>query len=393
MQTYGLRCGYIKYYHNEGKAVNSRQPMVGNSLLKGRFMFQKLQEMQKRYAFLSEKLADTEVLSDMETWQKYSKEQADLTKTVEKYAEYLQTETEMQDAFALAETETDPEMKKMLLDEGYDCKERLVSIKDELKILLLPKDKNDERSCILEVRAGTGGEEAALFAAELCRMYQNYCAANRLRVEEIDVNATELGGVKEAIYNVKGTGAYKLLKYESGVHRVQRVPATETQGRIHTSAATVAVLPEAEEVEVEINDKDIRIDIFHSGGAGGQNVNKVASAVRITHFPTGIVVTCQDERSQLKNKERAFKVLRSRLYDFYNGQSSKEREENRRSMVGTGDRSERIRTYNFPQSRVTDHRIGLSQYNLDAFMTGDIQSMVEALAIADREAMLSSEEK
>ena len=393
MQTYGLRCGYIKYYHNEGKAVNSRQPMVGNSLLKGRFMFQKLQEMQKRYAFLSEKLADTEVLSDMETWQKYSKEQADLTETVEKYAEYLQTETEMQDAFALAETETDPEMKKMLLDEGYDCKERLVSIKDELKILLLPKDKNDERSCILEVRAGTGGEEAALFAAELCRMYQNYCAANRLRVEEIDVNATELGGVKEAIYNVKGTGAYKLLKYESGVHRVQRVPATETQGRIHTSAATVAVLPEAEEVEVEINDKDIRIDIFHSGGAGGQNVNKVASAVRITHFPTGIVVTCQDERSQLKNKERAFKVLRSRLYDFYNGQSSKEREENRRSMVGTGDRSERIRTYNFPQSRVTDHRIGLSQYNLDAFMTGDIQSMVEALAIADREAMLSSEEK
>ena len=356
-------------------------------------MFQKLEEMKKRYAFLSEKLADTAVLSDMETWQKYSKEQAELTETVEKYDEYLKTETEMQDAFSLAETETDSEMKKMLLDEGYDCKEKLVSIKDELKILLLPKDKNDERSCILEVRAGTGGEEAALFAAELCRMYQNYCATNRLRVEEIDVNATELGGVKEAIYNVKGTGAYKLLKYESGVHRVQRVPATETQGRIHTSAATVAVLPEAEEVEVEINDKDIRIDIFHSGGAGGQNVNKVASAVRITHFPTGIVVTCQDERSQLKNKERAFKVLRSRLYDFYNGQSSKEREENRRSMVGTGDRSERIRTYNFPQSRVTDHRIGLSQYNLDAFMAGDIQSMVEALAIADREAMLSSEKE
>ena len=212
-------------------------------------------------------------------------------------------------------------------------------------------------------------------------------------MEEIDTNATELGGVKEAIYGVTGAGAYKLLKYESGVHRVQRVPATETQGRIHTSAATVAVLPEAEEVEVEINDKDIRIDIFHSGGAGGQNVNKVASAVRITHFPTGIVVTCQDERSQLKNKERAFKVLRSRLYDFYNGQSAKAREENRRSMVGTGDRSERIRTYNFPQSRVTDHRIGLSQYNLDAFMTGDIDSMVEALAIADREAMLASSEE
>ena len=211
-------------------------------------------------------------------------------------------------------------------------------------------------------------------------------------MEEIEIAATELGGVKEAIYSVSGKGAYKLLKYESGVHRVQRVPATETQGRIHTSAATVAVLPEAEEVEVEILDKDIRIDIFHSGGAGGQNVNKVASAVRITHFPTGIVVTCQDERSQLKNKERAFKVLRSRIYDLYNSQNAKAREDNRRSMVGSGDRSERIRTYNFPQSRVTDHRIGLSQYNLDAFMMGDISSMVEALTIADREALLSSQQ-
>ena len=356
-------------------------------------MLKKLDDIKKRYEFLSEKLADNEVIADMGTWQKYSKEQSDLTETVEKYDEYLDVQHQMTDAFALAETETDAEMKKMLLDEGYDCKERLTGLLNELKILLLPKDKNDERGCILEIRAGTGGEEAALFAGELCRMYQNYCAAHRLRVEEIDVNATELGGVKEAIYNVTGAGAYKLLKYESGVHRVQRVPATETQGRIHTSAATVAVLPEAEEVEVEINDKDIRIDIFHSGGAGGQNVNKVASAVRITHFPTGIVVTCQDERSQLKNKERAFKVLRSRVYDFYNGQSARAREENRRSMVGTGDRSERIRTYNFPQSRVTDHRIGLSQYNLDVFMTGDIDSMVEALAIADREALLASSEK
>ena len=354
-------------------------------------MFKKLEEIKKRYEFLSAQLADSALLADMSTWQKYSKEQADLTETVEKYAEYTSMQREMDDAFALAETETDAEMKKMLLDEAYACKERLPVLQNELKILLLPKDKNDERSCILEVRAGTGGEEAALFAGELCRMYQNYCSAHRLKVEEIEVNATELGGVKEGIYNVTGAGAYKLLKYESGVHRVQRVPATETQGRIHTSAATVAVLPEAEEVDVEINDKDIRIDIFHSGGAGGQNVNKVASAVRITHFPTGIVVTCQDERSQLKNKDRAFKVLRSRIYDFYNSQNAKAREENRRSMVGTGDRSERIRTYNFPQSRVTDHRIGLSQYNLDAFMTGDIDSMVEALAIADREALLSSQ--
>ena len=369
------------------------RPIYSGVIYKETPMLKKLDDIKKRYDFLSEKLADNEVIADMGTWQKYSKEQSDLTETVEKYVEYLETERQMTDAFALAETETDGEMKKMLLDEGYECKEKLAALVGELRILLLPKDKNDERGCILEIRAGTGGEEAALFAGELCRMYQNYCAAHRLRVEEIDINATELGGVKEAIYNVTGAGAYKLLKYESGVHRVQRVPATETQGRIHTSAATVAVLPEAEEVEVEINDKDIRIDIFHSGGAGGQNVNKVASAVRITHFPTGIVVTCQDERSQLKNKERAFKVLRSRVYDFYNGQSAKAREENRRSMVGTGDRSERIRTYNFPQSRVTDHRIGLSQYNLDVFMTGDIDSMVEALAIADREAMLAYPEE
>ena len=356
-------------------------------------MLKKLDGILQRYHFLSDQLAESIVIADMSVWQKYSKEQFELKDTAETYLSYLQTEKEMNDAFALAEEETDAEMKKMLLDEGYDCKERLATLLGELKILLLPKDKNDERSCILEVRAGTGGEEAALFAGELCRMYQNYCANHRLRVEEIETSETELGGMKEAIYSITGAGAYKLLKYESGVHRVQRVPATETQGRIHTSAATVAVLPEAEEVDVQINDKDIRIDIFHSGGAGGQNVNKVASAVRITHFPTGIVVTCQDERSQLKNKERAFKVLRSRIYDFYNGQNAKAREENRRSMVGTGDRSERIRTYNFPQSRVTDHRIGLSQYNLDAFMTGEIDSMVEALAIADREALLASQEE
>ena len=354
-------------------------------------MFKKLDEILKREEFLSEQLLSADVIADMSVWQKYSKEQAELRETAEKYREYLECERQMQDAFSLAEEETDGEMKKLLTDEGYACKERLAAIVGELKVLLLPKDKNDEKNCILEIRAGTGGEEAALFAGELCRMYLNFCAAKRLRVEEIEISATELGGVKEAIYSVSGAGAYKLLKYESGVHRVQRVPATETQGRIHTSAATVAVLPEAEEVEVEISDKDIRIDIFHSGGAGGQNVNKVASAVRITHFPTGIVVTCQDERSQLKNKERDFKVLRSRVYDFYNGQSARAREENRRSMVGSGDRSERIRTYNFPQSRVTDHRIGLSQYNLDAFIMGDISSMVEALSIADREALLASQ--
>ena len=276
-------------------------------------MLKKLADLKKRYEFLSEQLSNTEVISDMPTWQKYSKEQSDLTETVEKYEEYLKTEQEMTDAFALAETETDAEMKKLLTDEGYACKEKLTKIQDELKILLLPKDKNDERSCILEIRAGTGGEEAALFAGELCRMYQNYCASHRLRVEEIEVNATELGGVKEAIYSVTGAGAYKLLKYESGVHRVQRVPATETQGRIHTSAATVAVLPEAEEVEVDINDKDIRIDIFHSGGAGGQNVNKVETGIRVIHIPTGITVTSTEERSQYLNKQKALKRIQAVL--------------------------------------------------------------------------------
>ncbi len=354
-------------------------------------MLKRLDDILKRYEFLSAQLSDPAVISDMGTWQKYSKEHSEIGETAEKYLQYLACEKEMKEAFAQAETEGDKEMRQLFSDEGYACKEKLSALKEELKILLLPKDKNDERSCILEIRAGAGGEEAALFAAELCRMYQSYCANHRLKMEIADSNETELGGVKEAVYNVSGKGAYKLLKYESGVHRVQRVPETETQGRIHTSTATVAVLPEAEDVEVEINDKDIRIDIFHSGGAGGQNVNKVASAVRITHFPTGIVVTCQDERSQLKNKERAFKVLRSRLYDFYNGRSEKERTENRRSLVGTGDRSERIRTYNFPQSRVTDHRIGVSQYNLDAFIMGDIDSMVEALTLADREAQLAGE--
>ena len=356
-------------------------------------MLRKLEEIEKRYEYLSEQLSAPEVIADMSVWQKYSKEQSELTETVEAYREYLACERDMNEAFKAAEEETDKELKDMLFAEGYECKERLAGLLNNLKLLLLPKDKNDERSCILEIRAGAGGEEAALFAAQLSRMYINYCAAHRLKVEEMDVSQTELGGIKEAIYSVTGRGAYRLLNYESGVHRVQRVPETETQGRIHTSTATVAALPEAEDVEVEINDKDIRIDIFHSGGAGGQNVNKVASAVRITHFPTGIVVTCQDERSQLKNKERAFKVLKSRLYDYYNGRSVKERDANRKSLVGTGDRSERIRTYNFPQNRVTDHRIGLSQYNLDVFVTGDIDSMVEALAVADREALLASSEE
>lgn len=354
-------------------------------------MIDKLDNIKERFEFLNDELSKAEVCSDAEKYGKYSKERAELEETAETYGKYLAAEKEMNDAFSLAEEESDKEMKDLLLAEGYECKEKLAALKEELKILLLPKDENDEKSCVLEIRAGAGGEEAALFAAVLCRMYAGYCARKRLKIEAVDVSSTELGGVKEAVYQVSGKGAYKLLKYESGVHRVQRVPETETQGRIHTSTATVAVLPEAEDVEVEINDKDVRIDIFHSGGAGGQNVNKVASAVRLTHFPTGIVVTCQDERSQLKNKERAFQVLRSRLYDLYRGKAGREREESRRSLVGSGDRSERIRTYNYPQSRITDHRIGFSVYDMEKFLAGDIDEMVQALAIADREMLLASE--
>ena len=354
-------------------------------------MIDKLDKIKERFEFLNDELSKAEVCSDAEKYGKYSKERAELEETAETYGKYLAAEKEMNDAFSLAEEESDKEMKDLLLAEGYECKEKLAALKEELKILLLPKDENDEKSCVLEIRAGAGGEEAALFAAVLCRMYAGYCARKRLKIEAVDVSSTELGGVKEAVYQVSGKGAYKLLKYESGVHRVQRVPETETQGRIHTSTATVAVLPEAEDVEVEINDKDVRIDIFHSGGAGGQNVNKVASAVRLTHFPTGIVVTCQDERSQLKNKERAFQVLRSRLYDLYRGKAGKEREESRRSLVGSGDRSERIRTYNYPQSRITDHRIGFSVYDMEKFLAGDLDEMVQALAIADREMLLASD--
>lgn len=354
-------------------------------------MIDKLDKIKERFEFLNDELSKAEVCSDAEKYGKYSKERAELEETAETYGKYLAAEKEMNDAFSLAEEESDKEMKDLLLAEGYECKEKLAALKEELKILLLPKDENDEKSCVLEIRAGAGGEEAALFAAVLCRMYAGYCARKRLKIEAVDVSSTELGGVKEAVYQVSGKGAYKLLKYESGVHRVQRVPETETQGRIHTSTATVAVLPQAEDVEVEINDKDVRIDIFHSGGAGGQNVNKVASAVRLTHFPTGIVVTCQDERSQLKNKERAFQVLRSRLYDLYRGKAGREREESRRSLVGSGDRSERIRTYNYPQSRITDHRIGFSVYDMEKFLAGDLDEMVQALAIADREMLLASE--
>ncbi len=355
-------------------------------------MINKVKEIAEKYAALTEKLSDPDVLADMGEWKRVSKERAEIEEIAEKYAAYLAVKSEMDGAFYEAEKESG-EMKELLLEEGYTCRERLAALSDELKLLLLPKDKNDERGCTIEIRAGAGGEEAALFAYVLYRMYQGYCEKKHYRWEVVDLNETELGGMKEAIVNVTGKGAYGRLKYESGVHRVQRVPETESQGRIHTSTATVAVLPEAEDVEVEIDEKDVRVDLFRSSGAGGQKVNKTETAIRLTHFPTGIVVTCQDERSQLKNKEKAYRVLRTRLYDFYRGRQDSAEAANRKSMVGTGDRSERIRTYNFPQSRITDHRIGLSLHSMEAFLSGDLDEMTDALARADREAQLTSGEE
>ncbi len=351
---------------------------------------QKVKDIAERYDKLGELLSSPEVAADPARWTEYSKERASIEEIALKYRECERTENEMNAAFSEAEGETG-EMKEMLLDEGYALKGKLSGLENELKLLLLPKDEKDDRGCTLEIRAGAGGEEAALFAYELYRMYQGYCDKHRFRFEPVDLNETELGGMKEAIVNISGKGAYGRLKYESGVHRVQRVPETESQGRIHTSTVTVAVLPEAEEVDVQIDEKDVRVDLYRSSGAGGQKVNKTETAIRLTHFPTGIVVTCQDERSQLKNREKAFRVLRARLYDYYNGKRDREEAMSRRSLVGTGDRSERIRTYNFPQSRITDHRIGLSLHSMESFLSGDLDEMLDALARADREAQLTAE--
>ena len=352
-------------------------------------MIDKLEGIYVRYERLGELLSDPDVIA--ESWKKYAKERSDIEETAIKYSEYKKTEEDMLAAEKLLEGETDPDMKQMLEEEYYSCKEKLVKQKDELKILLLPKDPDDDKNVIVEIRGGAGGEEAALFGYELYRMYVKFAEKNRWKTEEIDSNTTELGGVKEVVFSISGKGVYSKLKYESGVHRVQRVPDTESQGRIHTSTVTVAVLPEAEDVEIQIDEKDLKIDTYRSSGAGGQHVNKTESCIRMTHLPTGIVVTCQDERSQIKNREKAMKVLKSRLYDYYNTKYQSEYAANRKSLVGTGDRSERIRTYNFPQGRITDHRIGFTIYSLQEFLMGDIDEMVEALAIYDREAKLSAQ--
>ncbi len=356
-------------------------------------MLEKLKGIKEKFDILTREIADPQVIADTKNWQKKVKEHSSLQPLMEEYEKYEKLNKDYEDARLLIETETDVEMKNMLKEECEDLKNKLSASAEQLKILLLPKDENDTKNVILEIRGGAGGEESALFAHSLLRMYQMYCDSHKFKMEIMNIEETELGGIKEVQAMIKGKNAYARFKYESGVHRVQRVPETESQGRVHTSTATVAILPEMEDTDVEINDKDIRIDLFRSSGAGGQHINKTESAIRITHFPTGIVVSCQDERSQTQNKEKAFAMLRAKIYDYYQQQKEAEYRQNRKSQVGTGDRSERIRTYNFPQGRVTDHRIGLSLYNIEDFMNGDLDEMIDALTLADQQRKLSAQEE
>lgn len=351
----------------------------------------KLDSIKNKYDELTELIAKPEIIADNKEWTKLVKEHSQVEPVVTAYARLVDTEKEIEDLKVMAETEEDRELRELAAAELDEKKAELEKINNELRILLLPADPNDDKNVIIEIRAGAGGDEAALFAAELMRMYKMYAEKNRWKVEDVDINATELGGVKEAVFSVSGDSLFSRLKFESGVHRVQRVPDTESQGRIHTSTVTVAVLPEVEDVVVEINEKDLKIDTYRSGGAGGQHVNKTESAIRITHLPTGIVVCCQDERSQIKNRDKAMRVLKSKLFDKMQEDANKEYSGLRRAQVGTGDRSERIRTYNFPQGRVTDHRINLTLYSLDTFMNGDIDEMLDALRIADQTAKLEAE--
>ncbi|MDL1970390.1 MAG: peptide chain release factor 1 [Candidatus Desulfofervidaceae bacterium] len=341
-------------------------------------MWQKLDEVEGRFVELEQALSDPAVLSNQEQYRRYVKEHAELSKIVHAYREYKKLDEELEENKELLR-DKDEEIRALAKAEIAELKEKLAQKEEELRILLLPKDPNDERNVILEIRAGTGGEEAALFAADLFKMYTKYAESRGWKVDILNSHFTGMSGIKEIIAAIEGKGAYSRLKYESGVHRVQRVPETESQGRIHTSAVTVAILPEAEEVDVDIDPKDLKIDVFRASGPGGQNVNKLETAVRITHIPTGIVVQCQDERSQLKNKIKAMKILRARLLEKKQQEQEREIAEQRRLQVGTGDRSERIRTYNFPQGRVTDHRIGLTLYRLEEVLEGDLDEIIDAL--------------
>ena len=351
-------------------------------------MLEKLEKIVARYDFLTSEISKPEVIADNNSWKKLVKEHSNLTPIVECYNNYKKAKSELDANMELLEVETDKEMLALLHEDVNLQKKNLDDLLAELKVLLLPKDPNDDKNVIIEIRAGAGGEEAALFANEIRRMYYMFAEKNRWKIEENDIEENELGGLKEGSFMVVGDGAYSKFKFESGVHRVQRVPDTESQGRIHTSTITVAVLPEAPDVDIEILDKDLKIDTYRSSGAGGQHVNKTERAIRITHLPTGIVVNCQDERSQIKNRDKAMNILKSKLYDYFQSQADAEYAATRKSQVGTGDRSERIRTYNFPQGRVTDHRIGLTLYSIENFMNGDIFEMVEALRLADQTAKL-----
>lgn len=348
-------------------------------------MYDKLDFIMEKYDELSLKVSDPEVINDQVVWQKHIKEMSDMEPIVNKYKEYKKAKDGLADTKEmLDEGGLDEELKEMAKAELSELEEDLERLSNELRILLLPKDPNDDKNVIVEIRAGTGGDEAALFGSDLMRMYIRYAERNRWKTEIMDLNDTGIGGIKEAVILIKGKGAYSRLKYESGVHRVQRVPETESSGRIHTSAATVAVLPEIDDVEIDLNPNDVRVDVYRSSGNGGQSVNTTDSAVRLTHEPTGIVVTCQDEKSQLKNKDKAFKVLRAKLYDMKLQEQNKEISAERKSQVGSGDRSERIRTYNFPQGRVSDHRIGLTLYKLDYFLDGDLDEIIDGLITSDQ---------
>lgn len=346
-------------------------------------MFDKLDFITEKYSELSEKVADPDVISNQPIWQKHMKEMGELEPIVKKYTEYKKAKQDLAGTKEILE-DGDEEMRELAKMEIGELEGKIEVYQEELKKLLLPKDPNDEKNVILEIRAGTGGDEAALFGADLLRMYTRYAERNRWKTELIELNDTGIGGVKEAVMLIKGKGAYSRLKFESGAHRVQRVPETESSGRVHTSAATVAVLPEVDDVEVNLNPNDVRVDVYRASGNGGQCVNTTDSAVRLTHVPTGLVVTCQDEKSQIKNKDKAFKVLKARLYDLEMQKQQDEIAGQRKSQVGSGDRSERIRTYNFPQGRVSDHRINMTIYKLEAFLDGDIDEIVDGLITNDQ---------
>lgn len=347
-------------------------------------LLEKLAFTENKYDELSVKISDPSIMANQAEWRKLCKEHADLEVIVNAYREYKQVLQDLQDNKEMLQDEDDNEMREMLQEDISSLSKRQEELEHHIQILLLPKDPNDDKNVFVEIRGGAGGEEAALFASNLFRMYTRYAEKNKWQVEIMSLNETDLGGFKEVVFMIKGSGAYSKLKYESGVHRVQRVPDTESSGRIHTSTATVAVLPEVDDVDIEINEKDLKIDVFRASGNGGQCVNTTDSAVRMTHIPTGLVVSCQDEKSQLKNKEKALKVLRARLYEKAEAERHAEIAEDRRSQVGTGDRSERIRTYNYPQGRVTDHRIGLTLYKLETFLDGDIDEVINALITADQ---------